>query len=182
MRRCHGLFRPSGAFSRHQFSADYTITMFGFDFRHGQVPVLDFRNQFLNALNPSEVVDYKVERPETAVGTGMVFLNSQYFSQLAGNSRRQTGSRSRALRCRRTLDRELDTLLSLILKGGAADRINEKIVGATDLTRDDHTNGRRCRGRGTIVYPDQLRVDRATCFPSSHLATMVAEKREASIP
>src|SRR5208337_3813465 len=32
----HGLFRPSGAFFRLQFSADYTITTFGFDFRHGQ--------------------------------------------------------------------------------------------------------------------------------------------------
>jgi hypothetical protein len=37
MRRSHGLFRPSGAFFRLQFSADYTITMFGFDFRQGQV-------------------------------------------------------------------------------------------------------------------------------------------------
>jgi hypothetical protein len=36
MRRCRGLFKPSGAFSRHQFSADYIITMFGFDFRQGQ--------------------------------------------------------------------------------------------------------------------------------------------------
>jgi len=26
----------SGAFSRHQFSADYTISMFEFDFRQGQ--------------------------------------------------------------------------------------------------------------------------------------------------
>src|SRR5580704_1256186 len=37
MRRYHGLFRPSGTFFRHQFSADYTISMFGFDFRQGQV-------------------------------------------------------------------------------------------------------------------------------------------------
>src|SRR3984893_7966409 len=36
MRRYHGLFRPSGTFFRHQFSADYTISMFGFDFRQGQ--------------------------------------------------------------------------------------------------------------------------------------------------
>src|SRR5450631_2010368 len=36
MRRCRGLFKPSGAFSRHRFSADYIITMFGFDFRQGQ--------------------------------------------------------------------------------------------------------------------------------------------------
>src|ERR1019366_7039113 len=36
MRRSHGPFRPSGVFFRLQFSADYTITMFGFDFRHGQ--------------------------------------------------------------------------------------------------------------------------------------------------
>src|SRR3984893_9327752 len=35
MRRYHGLFRPSGTFFRHQFSADYTISMFGFDFRQG---------------------------------------------------------------------------------------------------------------------------------------------------
>jgi hypothetical protein len=83
--------------------------------------------------------------------------------------------RSRALRCRRTLDRELDTLLSVILKGGTADRINEKIVGATDLTRDDHTSGCRCRGRGTIVYPDQLRVDRAACFPSRPLPDFMHE-------
>ena len=37
MRRCRGLFRPSDAFFRLQFSADYTITMFGFDFRQGHV-------------------------------------------------------------------------------------------------------------------------------------------------
>jgi hypothetical protein len=36
MRRCRGLFRLLGTFSRHQFSADYTITMFRFDFREGQ--------------------------------------------------------------------------------------------------------------------------------------------------
>ena len=36
MRRCRGLFRPSDASFRLQFSADYTITMFGFDFRQGQ--------------------------------------------------------------------------------------------------------------------------------------------------
>src|ERR1700747_156500 len=36
MRQSHGLFRPSGAFFRLQFSAVYTINMFGFDFRHGQ--------------------------------------------------------------------------------------------------------------------------------------------------
>src|SRR5450631_4596389 len=33
MRQYRGLFRPLGAFTRHQFSADYTITMSGFDFR-----------------------------------------------------------------------------------------------------------------------------------------------------
>jgi hypothetical protein len=37
MRQSFGLFRPSGAFFRLQFSAGYTINMFGFDFRHGQV-------------------------------------------------------------------------------------------------------------------------------------------------
>jgi hypothetical protein len=37
MRRCHALFRPSGALFRLQFSADYTIGMFGSDFRQGQV-------------------------------------------------------------------------------------------------------------------------------------------------
>ena len=36
MRHCRVLFRLSGAFSRRQFSADYTISMFGFDFRQGQ--------------------------------------------------------------------------------------------------------------------------------------------------
>jgi hypothetical protein len=30
-----GLFRLSDAFSRHQFSTDYTISMFGFDLRQG---------------------------------------------------------------------------------------------------------------------------------------------------
>ena len=34
-RRYRGLFRPLGAFTRAQFSADYTISMFGFDFRQG---------------------------------------------------------------------------------------------------------------------------------------------------
>src|ERR1700730_10151515 len=32
MRRYRGLFRLSGAFSRYPFSADYTISMLGFDF------------------------------------------------------------------------------------------------------------------------------------------------------
>ena len=31
-----GQLRLSGAFSRHQFSGDYTISMFGFNFRQGQ--------------------------------------------------------------------------------------------------------------------------------------------------
>ena len=31
-----GLFRLPGAFSRHEFSADYTTSMIGFDFRQGQ--------------------------------------------------------------------------------------------------------------------------------------------------
>jgi hypothetical protein len=37
MRRYRGLFRPLGAFTRAQFSADYTISMFGFNLRQGQV-------------------------------------------------------------------------------------------------------------------------------------------------
>ena len=37
MHRYRGLFRQLGAFARHQFSADYTISMLGFDFRQGQV-------------------------------------------------------------------------------------------------------------------------------------------------
>jgi hypothetical protein len=37
MRQYHGLFRLSGAFFRLQFSADYTISMFGFDLRQGQI-------------------------------------------------------------------------------------------------------------------------------------------------
>jgi hypothetical protein len=37
MRRYQRLFTPSGAFSRNKFSADYTISIFGFDFRQGQV-------------------------------------------------------------------------------------------------------------------------------------------------
>ena len=36
IRRCRGLFRLSGAFSRRPFSADYTIIMFEFDFRQEQ--------------------------------------------------------------------------------------------------------------------------------------------------
>ena len=44
MRRYRGLFRPLGAFSRHQFSADYTISMFGFDFR--QIPCLSARGKY----------------------------------------------------------------------------------------------------------------------------------------
>ena len=47
MRRYRGLFKPSGAFSRHQFSADYTITMFGFDFRQGQAA-----REFVKKLHP----------------------------------------------------------------------------------------------------------------------------------
>jgi hypothetical protein len=33
--RYRGLFRLRDEFARHQFSADYTISMLGFDFRHG---------------------------------------------------------------------------------------------------------------------------------------------------
>src|SRR5450759_2832405 len=36
MRWYRGLFRLSGAFSRYQFSADYTASTFGFDLRQGQ--------------------------------------------------------------------------------------------------------------------------------------------------
>jgi hypothetical protein len=36
MRRYRGLFRPRDAFVRAQFSADYIITMFGFNLRSGQ--------------------------------------------------------------------------------------------------------------------------------------------------
>jgi hypothetical protein len=36
MRLYRGLFRPLGAFTRAQFSADYTISMFGFNLRQGQ--------------------------------------------------------------------------------------------------------------------------------------------------
>ena len=39
MRQSHGLLRPSGAFFRLQFSAGYTINMFGLDFRHGHMGV-----------------------------------------------------------------------------------------------------------------------------------------------
>ncbi len=46
MRQSLGLFRPSGAFFRLQFSAGYTINMFGFDFRHGQV-----QNAFIESFN-----------------------------------------------------------------------------------------------------------------------------------
>ena len=37
MRQSHGPFRWSDAFCRHQFLADYTTNMFGFDFRQGHV-------------------------------------------------------------------------------------------------------------------------------------------------
>ena len=36
MPRYRERFRPLGAFCRHQFLPDYTINMFGFDFRQGQ--------------------------------------------------------------------------------------------------------------------------------------------------
>jgi hypothetical protein len=36
MGRYDGMFRLPGAFFRHEFSADYTISMIGFDFRQGQ--------------------------------------------------------------------------------------------------------------------------------------------------
>jgi len=36
MRPYRELLGLSGAFSRHQLSADYTISIFGFDFRQGQ--------------------------------------------------------------------------------------------------------------------------------------------------
>ena len=36
MRQSHGLFRPSDAFFRPQFSADYIISIPGFDFRQAQ--------------------------------------------------------------------------------------------------------------------------------------------------
>jgi hypothetical protein len=35
MRRYDEMFRLPGAFSRHKFSADYTISIFGFDFPTG---------------------------------------------------------------------------------------------------------------------------------------------------
>src|ERR1700719_2614973 len=41
MRRYRGLFRPLGAFTRAQFSADYTISMFGFNLRQGQWEMSD---------------------------------------------------------------------------------------------------------------------------------------------
>jgi hypothetical protein len=36
MRRYDGMFRLPGAFFRHEFSADYTISMIGFDFRSAE--------------------------------------------------------------------------------------------------------------------------------------------------
>jgi hypothetical protein len=42
MRRYRGLLRLSGAFSRHQFSAAYTISIFEFDFRQGHPAGMDF--------------------------------------------------------------------------------------------------------------------------------------------
>ena len=52
MRRYRGPFRLWGAFCRHQFSADYTISMFEFDFRQGHahdgMPVSRKSLDFLN--------------------------------------------------------------------------------------------------------------------------------------
>jgi hypothetical protein len=56
MRRYRGLFRPLGAFTRAQFSADYTISMFGFNLRQGQaadveaiLPKVHTLNQIIEA-------------------------------------------------------------------------------------------------------------------------------------
>jgi DNA helicase-2/ATP-dependent DNA helicase PcrA len=47
MRRYRRPFRQLGAFARHQFSADYTISMLGFDFRQGQQNVFDYDDLLL---------------------------------------------------------------------------------------------------------------------------------------
>ena len=45
MRQSPGLFGPSEASFQFQFSADYTIGMFGFDFRQGQVRGIDVSHE-----------------------------------------------------------------------------------------------------------------------------------------
>ena len=47
----HGRMAIRNVFSPHQFSADYTITMFGFDFREGQ-PAELLGALFGNVTNP----------------------------------------------------------------------------------------------------------------------------------
>ena len=58
MRRYRGLFRPLGAFTRAQFSADYTISMFGFNLRQGQPSVtrLFMAGQSHSALGTAKII------------------------------------------------------------------------------------------------------------------------------
>jgi hypothetical protein len=49
MRRYRGLFRPLGAFTRAQFSADYTISMFGFNLRQGHLQETEELNGFFGS-------------------------------------------------------------------------------------------------------------------------------------
>ena len=68
MRRCRGLFRLSGAFFRLQFSADYTITMFGFDFRQGQVVHAHPRTAHFKEDIIQAFYDGIKHKPETTFG------------------------------------------------------------------------------------------------------------------
>jgi transposase len=71
MHRSRRLLRQQGAFFQHLFSADYTISMFGFDFRQGQPFVLDGpinRNAF-------EIYVAKVLVPELKPGDIVVMDN-----------------------------------------------------------------------------------------------------------
>jgi hypothetical protein len=72
MRRYRGLFRPLGAFTRAQFSADYTISMFGFNLRQGQARLVaerqdrklpSGRNMPVPASLPMIVADERLRSP-----------------------------------------------------------------------------------------------------------------------
>jgi hypothetical protein len=56
MHRYRGLFRLKGEFTQHQFSADYTISMLGFDFRQGQATLgrVIFREYAPSSYFPSK--------------------------------------------------------------------------------------------------------------------------------
>ena len=54
MHRSRALFRPLGSFTRHQFSADYTIGMLGFDLPRDSSTLAQRRDRCF----PGEVHDF----------------------------------------------------------------------------------------------------------------------------